>query len=107
MPTRWYIYITLIAILFIINLIAFFTYGYDKWRAVRDANKSHSERISEKTLHKYMFFAPLGSALGMFIWRHKTRKWSFKWRAILIFILGSLLYIALFTIIAYLISHLM
>ena len=101
MSTSLWIYISIAAILLVGNLIAFFIYGYDKWRAIRDANKTHSERISEKILHKLMLFAPLGSALGMFVWRHKTRKWSFKWRAILFFVLGTLLYIALFASIAY------
>ncbi|QDU35219.1 hypothetical protein KS4_32990 [Poriferisphaera corsica] len=105
MSTHSWIDIAIASVLFALNTIAFLTYGYDKWRAIRDANKSHSERINEKTLHKYMLFAPLGSALGMLIWRHKTSKWSFKWRAILFFILGALLYIALFAALTYATNH--
>lgn len=56
------------------NIIAFCLMGADKWKAGR-----LGRRIPEKVL----FFAALvggslGALLGMNLFRHKTRHWSFK-----------------------------
>ena len=58
-----------------INLVTFAVYGADKRRARRGA-----WRVPEKTL----FLLPLlggsvGALLGMRVFRHKTKHWSFVW----------------------------
>lgn len=59
--------------LLIINLLAFFLFGIDKWKA------NHGRwRIRERTL---LLSAALGGGLGalvgMKVWHHKTRKAKF------------------------------
>jgi len=56
------------------SAIAFLTFGYDKWRASRSGS-----RVPES------FLALLGAVggwpgglLAMFVFRHKTAKWTFK-----------------------------
>ena len=66
-----------------INLITFFVYGIDKWRAKRGA-----WRIPEKTL----FLLPIlggsvGAIAGMKVFHHKTRHWYFKYSLPLILLL--------------------
>jgi uncharacterized membrane protein YsdA (DUF1294 family) len=60
--------------LVVINLVTFFVYGADKRRARRG-----DWRISERTL----FLLPLlggsvGALAGMFVFRHKTKHWYFR-----------------------------
>lgn len=57
----------------IINGITFFIYGIDKLKAI--GNKF---RIPEKTLIGLAFIGPFGGLLGMYGFRHKTRKPKFK-----------------------------
>ncbi|MCE2615321.1 DUF1294 domain-containing protein [Phocaeicola oris] len=75
-----------------INLIAFITYGIDKWKA-----RYHRWRIPEATL---ILLAVTGGALGAFIgmkvFRHKTQHWKFK-------ILVPLLLVLWMVVIGYLI----
>ena len=56
------------------TLVSFALMGIDKWKAIH-----HRHRIPEKTL---FFTAALGGSvgamLGMSLFRHKTRHWSFK-----------------------------
>ncbi len=63
----------LIPIFLIISLVTFILYGIDKRRAVKGA-----WRIPERVL---LFFSLLGGgiggALGMRIFRHKTKHWYF------------------------------
>ncbi len=63
----------LIGYLIIMNLTGLFAMGVDKARA-----KQKKWRIPEKTL---FFIALLGGALGtwagMYLYRHKTKHWSF------------------------------
>jgi len=58
-----------------INILAFFVYGIDKWKA----NKKRW-RISEATL---LLFAVLGGSIGalagMKVWHHKTMHKKFKY----------------------------
>ena len=66
-----------------INLVTFFVYGVDKWRAKRGA-----WRVSEKTL----FVLPLlggsvGAIAGMRAFHHKTKHWYFKYGLPLILLL--------------------
>ena len=58
-----------------VNLVTFTVYGVDKAKARRGA-----WRVPEKTL----FLLPLlggsvGALLGMLVFRHKTKHWSFVW----------------------------
>ena len=61
--------------LLIINVVTFALYGIDKWKAIH--NKC---RIREATL---LITALIGGSLGAFIamqmFRHKTKKWYFKY----------------------------
>lgn len=68
------IYIVLIY-LAVINIVTFFVYGIDKWRAQRS-----KWRIEESTL---LWLAALGGSigalLGMKAWHHKTLHKKFKY----------------------------
>ena len=58
-----------------INLAAFFAMGLDKWKA-----KKNAWRIPEKTLFMLVILGgSVGGILGMYLFRHKTRHWYFKW----------------------------
>ncbi len=56
-----------------LNLLCMGTYGFDKFSAIKNWR-----RTSEKTLMIWALIAPFGAFWGMFIFRHKTRKWYFK-----------------------------
>ena len=63
----------IIIYLFSINIIAFITFGIDKWKATHDR-----WRISEKTLFGLTFIGgSVGAILGMRIYRHKTKHRTF------------------------------
>lgn len=56
------------------NLITFFLYGVDKYKA-----KHNCFRIPEKILLLFSYLGgAYGAAAGMQIWHHKTRKWKFR-----------------------------
>lgn len=59
--------------LFCVTIVTFLIYGMDKWRA-----KKGKHRIPEKTL---LIFAAIGGSvgalIGMWFFRHKTRKPKF------------------------------
>ena len=64
----------LLALLFLINLITFSVFGYDKRLA-----KNREHRVSEKSLFLLMLFGgTIGGLLAMLVFRHKTKKTSFK-----------------------------
>ena len=64
----------IIAILFVMNLLAFALMGIDKAKA-----KAGAWRIPEKTLFVVTaLFGGLGGTLGMNVFRHKTKHWYFK-----------------------------
>lgn len=68
------------------NFLTFCLFGWDKLCARRDAR-----RVSEATLLWWLFLgSPVGAWLGMRLFRHKTAKSSFRWRAILLSILNPL-----------------
>lgn len=57
----------------IINLFSLFCYGIDKWLAIHKKN-----RISEMWLFLLSVIGgPLGSIIGMYFFRHKTKKIKF------------------------------
>ena len=64
----------IIAVLFVMNLLAFALMGIDKAKA-----KAGAWRIPEKTLFLVTaLFGGLGGTLGMNVFRHKTKHWYFK-----------------------------
>ena len=74
------LYIT--AFLLSVNVIAFFMYGIDKWKAQKD-----KWRTSEATL---LWLAVIGGSigawLGMKVWHHKTMHKKFRYGLPLIII---------------------
>ena len=66
--------------LLIINLVTFFVFGLDKWKAKRKAHNEAVRRIPEKTL---FLLAGLGGSVGawcgMRVWHHKTLHKSFRY----------------------------
>lgn len=78
MTTRQLILIYLIAI----NVVTFFLYGMDKWKAKRS-----KWRISEATLLRLAVIrGSIGAWLGMKVWHHKTMHKKFKYGLPLILI---------------------
>ena len=60
--------------LVVINIIAFLAMGIDKRRSIKN-----EWRISEKALFTLAFIGgSIGSILGMYIFRHKTKKIYFQ-----------------------------
>lgn len=67
MDKIWYVY------LIAVNLVGFAAMGIDKYKAVR-----HRWRIPEKGLFLIALVGgSAGSWAGMYLFRHKTRHWSF------------------------------
>ena len=59
--------------LIIINLITFIIFGIDKYKAIKD-----KWRVKEATLLGLSFIGgALGGMLGMYVFRHKTKKFYF------------------------------
>ena len=74
MPPINGIYIALIY-LALINVVTFFLYGIDKWKA-----KRAKWRVSEATLiWLAVFGGSIGALLGMKTWHHKTQHAKFKY----------------------------
>jgi uncharacterized membrane protein YsdA (DUF1294 family) len=66
---------TIIYILIGINVLTFFVYGWDKWKA-----KHGKWRISEATLLMLALVGgTIGALLGMQVWHHKTMHLKFKY----------------------------
>lgn len=64
----------IIIVLTLWNLIVFAVFGADKWKAVHN-----NWRISEFALLAMCFLmGGAGGILGMYVWRHKTRKIKFR-----------------------------
>jgi uncharacterized membrane protein YsdA (DUF1294 family) len=60
--------------LVVFNTVTFFAFGFDKWRAGRPAR-----RVSEMTLVGLGALGGWpGGLLGMFLFHHKTVKWTFQ-----------------------------
>ena len=58
----------------VMSVIGFALMGIDKSRAI-----NHKWRIKEATLFLIAFFGGgIGSTLGMFFFRHKTKHWYFR-----------------------------
>ena len=73
----------LLIYLLIINVITFFVYGIDKWKAAKNRF-----RIKEATLLSLAVIGgSVGALLGMYTFRHKTKKWYFKFGVPMILLL--------------------
>ncbi len=73
--------------LLIINIIAFFAYGIDKYKA-----KHHRWRISEAALLLLAVAGgSIGAIVGMKVWHHKTQHKKFKYLLPLILTIQILL----------------
>ena len=69
-----YLHIALIY-LAVINVVTFFMYGIDKWKA-----KNSKWRIRETALLGLAVLGgSIGAWLGMKVWRHKTQHKKFKY----------------------------
>ena len=65
----------LIIYLAVVNIVTFFLYGIDKWKAKRS-----KWRVSEATLiWLAVFGGSVGAWLGMKAWHHKTQHKKFKY----------------------------
>lgn len=68
-----------------INLVTFSTFGYDKLIA-----GSNATRVPETVLLiSTLFGGSIGALAGMFIFRHKTSKTSFKTRVFLVILVQA------------------
>ena len=77
--------------LLVVNVITFLMMGYDKHEA-----KKGNWRVSEKTLFTLVVLGgSIGGILGMFTFRHKTKKWYFRFGFPIILILQILVVIDL------------
>ena len=80
------------AALAVLNLVSFGLMAYDKHCA-----KAGKWRVPEKTLFlATACFGGLGGVLGMFLCRHKTKHWYFKFGLPLIFLIQIVIIIVLF-----------
>lgn len=84
----------------VISLCNFLLYAIDKIKA-----KMGAWRIPEKTLLLFSFFGgALGGLVGMWLCRHKTRKWYFwfvnfvglLWQVCLLLYLAQIIHFSLF-----------
>ena len=81
--------------LFAINIVSFFLYGIDKYKA-----KKNKWRISEATLLMIAIIGgSIGAWVGMRLWHHKTMHKKFKYGIPLIIIMQIALVAYLHTII--------
>ena len=80
--------------LFAINIVSFFLYGIDKYKA-----KKNKWRISEATLLMIAVIGgSIGAWVGMRLWHHKTMHKKFKYGIPIIIILQVCLVVFLHTI---------
>ena len=76
----------------VINIFGFALMGIDKRRARKSAF-----RIPEATLFSVAIIGgALGSTIGMFFFKHKTKHWYFKFGLPLIFLIQIVIIIVLF-----------
>lgn len=78
--------------LLVISVITFFAYGLDKLKA-----KGKSRRTPEKVLLGLSLFGgAIGGALGMALFRHKTKHWYFIAINFIALLLHAGIFIALY-----------
>ena len=78
--------------LVLINVITFFVFGLDKWKAKRKEKNEKVRRVPEKTL---LILSALGGSVGALLamraFRHKTLHRAFKFGVPLILILQTVI----------------
>jgi len=78
--------------LLVVNLVTFFVFGIDKWKAKRKEKKNSIRRVPEKTLFLLSALGgSVGALLGMRVWHHKTLHKTFRFGIPVILILQILL----------------
>ena len=66
--------------LLVMNLIAFFVFGLDKWKAKYKQTHEKTRRVPEKPLFLLAALGgSVGALLGMWTFHHKTRHWYFRY----------------------------
>lgn len=69
------VYSIILTYFIVLNLAGLISMGIDKRKAIKK-----SWRIPEATLFVFALFGgSLGSTLGMFLFRHKTKHWYFRY----------------------------
>ncbi|RLA80073.1 MAG: DUF1294 domain-containing protein [Epsilonproteobacteria bacterium] len=75
--------------LILISLFSFILYAYDKLKSLN--NSKNTRRVSEKTLLlSSLIGGTIGSALAMFIFRHKIKKMSFIIKYLIVIIIQAI-----------------
>ena len=75
----------------VINLVAFFLFGIDKWRA-----RNNAWRISEAALFLVALLGgSVGAKIGMHVWHHKTQHLSFVIGIPMIILLQVVLFVVI------------
>ena len=65
--------------LLVMNLVTFFVFGFDKWKAKYKEKHETARRVPEKTLFLLAALGgSVGALLGMRVWHHKTLHKSFR-----------------------------
>ena len=65
--------------LLVMNLITFFVFGIDKWKAKRKEKRESVRRVPERTLFLLSAIGgSVGALLGMRVFHHKTLHRSFR-----------------------------
>ena len=65
--------------LLVMNLVTFFVFGFDKWKAKYKEKHETARRVPEKTLFLLAAIGgSVGALLGMRVWHHKTLHKSFR-----------------------------
>ena len=63
----------------VMNLVTFFVFGFDKWKAKYKEKHETARRVPEKTLFLLAALGgSVGALLGMRVWHHKTLHKSFR-----------------------------
>ena len=71
---RQYLLYALLLYFAVINIVAFFLYGIDKWKARHDKWRVTEARL----LSVALLGGSLGAFLGMKVWHHKTQHNKFR-----------------------------
>ena len=83
--------------LLLINLITFFVFGVDKWKAKRKERHETTRRVPEKTLFLLSILGgSVGALLGMRVFHHKTLHKTFRFGIPIILLLQILIPAGLF-----------
>ena len=65
--------------LLVMNLVTFFVFGFDKWKAKYKEKHETARRVPERTLFLLAAIGGgVGALLGMQVWHHKTLHKSFR-----------------------------